>query len=65
MKKYLVITNRTAIHNGLVSHSRLWMGYTHTTTRHINGALAMLGASQKITKKEWGSIAYKESVVVE
>ena len=50
---------------GMVELTRIWMGYTPTTTRHINGALAMLGASHKITKRQWESIVYKESVVVE
>lgn len=50
---------------GMVELIRIWMGYTHTTIRHINSAMSMLGASQKITKRQWESIAYKESVVVE
>ena len=50
---------------GMVELTRIWMGYSHTTMRHIRGAIAMLGASQKITKKQWESIVYKESVVVE
>lgn len=50
---------------GMVEVVRLWMKYSHTTMRHINGAMSMLGASQKITKKQWESIIYKESVVVE
>ena len=49
----------------MVELTRIWMGYTHTTMRHINSAMYMLGASQKITKKQWESIIYKESVVVE
>ena len=50
---------------GMVEVVRLWMGYSHTTMRHINSAMSMLGASQKITKRQWESITYKESVVVE
>ena len=50
---------------GMVELTRLWMGYSHTTLRHINSAMSMLGASQKITKRQWESIVYKESVVVE
>ena len=50
---------------GMVKVIRLWMGYSRTTMRHINAAMSMLGASQKITRKQWESIIYKESVVVE
>ena len=50
---------------GMVEVIRIWMGYSNTTLRHINSAMSMLGASQKITKKQWESIIYKESVVVE
>ena len=50
---------------GMVEVVRLWMGYSHTTMRHINSAMSMLGASKKITKRQWESIVYKESVVVE
>ena len=50
---------------GMVEVVRLWMGYTHTTMRHIRGAINMMGASHYLCKKEWESIAYKESVVVE
>lgn len=50
---------------GMVELTRLWMGYAQTTIRHIRGAIAMLGASHYLCKKEWESIAYKESVVVE
>ena len=50
---------------GMVELTRIWMGYSHTTLRHINSAMSMLGASQKITKRQWESIVYKESVVVE
>ena len=49
----------------MVELTRIWMGYTHTTLRHINSAMSMLGASHYLCKKEWESIAYKESVVVE
>lgn len=50
---------------GMVELIRIWMGYTITSMRHINAAMSMLGASQKITKRQWESIVYKESVVVE
>ena len=50
---------------GMVQLTRLWMGYSHTTLRHINSAMSMLVASQKITKRQWESITYKESVVIE
>ena len=50
---------------GMVEVVRLWMGYSHTAMRHINSAMSMLGASRYLCKKEWESIAYKESVVVE
>lgn len=50
---------------GMVELIRIWMGYSHTSMRHINAAMGMLGASHKITKKQWESIVYKESVVVE
>ena len=50
---------------GMVELTRIWMGYTPTTLRHINSAMSMLVASQKITKKQWESIAYKESMVIE
>lgn len=50
---------------GMVELTRIWMRYTHTTLRHINSAMSMLGASQKITKGQWESIGYKESVEVE
>ena len=50
---------------GMVELTRIWMGYSHTTMRHINSAMSMLGASQKITKRQWESITYKESVVIE
>ena len=50
---------------GMVEVVRLWMGYSHTTFRHINSAMSMLGASHRLCKKEWESITYKESVVVE
>ena len=50
---------------GMVELTRIWMGYTPTTMRHIRGAIAMLGAAHYLCKMEWESIAYKESVVVE
>lgn len=50
---------------GLVEVVRIWMGYSLTTLRHINGAMSMLGASHRISKKDWEKIIYKESVVVE
>lgn len=50
---------------GMVEVIRLWRGYSHTTMRHINGAIAMLGAVTKMTKTMWNGIIYKESVVVE
>ena len=50
---------------GMVEVVRIWMGYTHTTIRHINGAIAMLGAAHRLRKKDWENIIYKESVVVE
>ena len=50
---------------GMVELTRIWMGYSHTTMRHINSAMSMLGASQKITQRQWESIVYKESVVIE
>ena len=50
---------------GMVELTRLWMGYSYTTMRHINSAMSMLGASRCLCKKEWESIVHKESVVVE
>ena len=50
---------------GMVELTRIWMGYTQTTMRHIRGAIAMLGAGHYLCKKEWEDIGYKESVVVE
>ena len=50
---------------GMVEVTRIWMGYTPTTMRHIRSAINMLGASHRLCKKEWESITYKESVVVE
>ena len=50
---------------GMVELTRLWMGYTPTTMRHINAAMSMLGASHCLHKKDWENIVYKESVVVE
>ena len=41
------------------------MEYSYTTMRHINSAMSMLGASQKITKRQWESTTYKESMVIE
>ena len=50
---------------GMVEVVRLWMGYSYTTMRHINSAMSMLGASHRLCKKEWESITYKESMVIE
>lgn len=50
---------------GMVEVVRLWMGYSRTTMRHINGALAMLGASMRMAKSDWENIIYRESAVVE
>ena len=50
---------------GMVELTRIWMGYTQTTMRHIRGAIAMLGAGHYLCKREWKDICYKESVVVE
>lgn len=50
---------------GMVEVIRLWCNYSHTTLRHINGAINMLGAVTKMTKTMWNGIVYKESVVVE
>ena len=50
---------------GMVELVRIWMGYSHTTLRHINSAMSMLGASHRLCKKDWKNIIYKESVVVE
>ena len=50
---------------GMVEVVRVWMGYSHTTLRHINSAMSMLGSAHYLCKKEWENIGYKESVVVE
>lgn len=50
---------------GMVEITRLWMGYSQTSLRHINGAISMLGASRSLCKKDWEDIPYHGKVVVE